>query len=334
MPKNKDFALRTELIDECLRNSLRNWTLEKIVFQINQKLNERYNKTVSKHTIQNDIKYLIEEKNAPIAKKREGNVTYFYYLDKNFSIKNLPIQEEEVTLLKDAINILSQVSEFQVIDDVKEIILKLQNTVSSENVNKPSIIQFEKQDISIGIEYIDDLFTAIKEKIALRISYQSFKAENAEEYIFHPYLLKEYRNRWFVIGRKDNSDRPTNLALDRIKKIKTSTEQYVENDLFNSDVYFNNLIGVTFPEGAQIETIELKIAARQVPYIKTKPIHHTQSVIKKYKNGDIIIELHLIINYELHSVLLSYGCDITVFKPLELREQIKNIFEKGKACYK
>lgn len=334
MPKNKDFALRTELIDECLRNSLRKWTLEKIVAEVNLKLNERYNKTTSKHTIQNDIKYLIEEKNAPIARKREGNVTYFYYLDKNFSIKNLPIQEEEVILLKDAINILGQVSEFQIVNDVKEIILKLQNTVSLENVKNPSIIQFEKQDISVGVEYIDDIFTAIKEKIALRISYQSFKAGNAEEYIFHPYLLKEYRNRWFVIGRRDNLDKPTNLALDRIKKIKNSTEKYLENDLFNPDVYFNNLVGVTFPEGAQIETIELKIAAGQVPYIKTKPIHHTQTVIKEYKNGNIVIELHLIINYEFRSVLLSYGCDITVIKPLELREQVKDIFARGSDCYK
>lgn len=334
MPKNKDFALRIELIDECLRNNFRKWTLEKLVAEVNEKLKERYNKTASKHTVQNDIKYLIEDKNAPIAKKREGNTTYFYYLDKNFSIKNLPIQEEEVTLLKDAISILSQVSEFQIVDDVKKIILKLQNTVSSETVKNPSIIQFEKQGISVGIEYIDGFFTAIKEKIALRILYQSFKAENAEEYVFHPYLLKEYRNRWFVIGRKNNLDMPTNLALDRIKKIKNSREEYIENDLFNPDVYFNNLIGVTFPEGATIETIELKIAADQAPYIKTKPIHHTQSVIKEESNGEIIIELQLIINYELRSLLLSYGCDITVIKPLQLREQIKDIFEKGTSCYK
>jgi predicted DNA-binding transcriptional regulator YafY len=334
MPKNKDFALRIELIDECLRNNLQRWTLEKLVAEINHKLKERYNKTAGKHTIQNDIKYLIEEKNAPIAKKREGNVIYFYNLDKNFSIKNLPIQEEEVILLNDAINILSQVSEFQIVDDVKEIILKLQNTVSSENVKNPAIIQFEKQDISVGVEYIDDIFTAIKEKITLRISYQSFKAENAEECTFYPYLLKEYRNRWFVIGRKEHLDKPTNLALDRIKKIKSSTGAYVENDLFNPEVYFNNLIGVTFPEGAKIETIELKIAAGQVPYIKTKPIHHTQTVIKEYKNGNIVIELHLIINYEFRSVLLSYGCDITVIKPLELREQVKDIFAKGSDCYK
>ena len=133
MPKNKDFALRIEIIDECFRNNLPRWTLDSLVSEVNRKLRERYDKSASKHTIQNDIKYLVEEKNAPIDRKREGNIVYFYYLDKNFSIKNIPLEEEEVNLLKDAINILSQVSEFQIVDEVKEIILKLQN---SEVINR------------------------------------------------------------------------------------------------------------------------------------------------------------------------------------------------------
>ena len=334
MPSNKDFALRVEILDACFRNNLRKWTLDKLVEEVNKKLDDLYGKKASKHTIQNDIKSLIRQHDAPIDKKKEGAKTYFYYLDSNFSIKNLPIKADEVALLRDVVNTLSQVSDFQIVRDVEDIIIKLQNTISIDVEKSPAIMQFEKHTTAIGTEYIDSLFTAIKSKMALRISYQSFKAPQAEECIFHPYLLKEYRNRWFVIGRKADSKMITNLALDRIKGIKNSNAEYVTNDLFETDTYFNNMIGVTIPENAAIDCIQIKVSSKQVPYIRTKPIHHTQKIIKEFKNGDIIIELSIISNYELRSVLLSYGCDIVVIKPLTLRKEMQEIFKAGANCYK
>jgi predicted DNA-binding transcriptional regulator YafY len=334
MPQNKDFALRTEIIDECFRNRQRKWTLETLVEAVNSKLKERYGKTASKRTIQNDIKYLIEEKDAPIKKDKAGAITYFFYAEANFSIKNLPVQEEEISLLKDAINILSQVNEFQILREVEDVIRKLQNTANEDIARSPAIIQFEKHTISIGTDYISDIFTAIKSKVSLRISYQSFKATEPELCVFHPYLLKEYRNRWFLIGRKEDATFITNFALDRIKSIKNSAAEYIDNNLFDTDLHFNNLIGVTIPEKSVVEPIDIKVSANQAPYIKTKPIHYTQEIIKEYKNGDIAIRLWLINNYELRSVLLSYGQDVEVIKPNTLRVAMKNIFEMGNEKYK
>lgn len=83
-------------------------------------------------------------------------------------------------------------------------------------------MQFEKHTTALGTGYIDKIFDAIKGKTALRITYQSFKALVPEQCVFHPYLLKEYRNRWFVIGRKENTASVTILALDRIREVKNS----------------------------------------------------------------------------------------------------------------
>lgn len=329
MPKNKDFALRIEIIDECLRNRYRNWTLESLINTVNEKLTDRYGKTIKKRTIQADLKYLIQEKGAPIGKKKSGKETYFFYTESNYSISNLPIKDEEIEFLNDAINILRQVDDFKILQDVDEIISKLQNTVNTNIKNGPTIIQFEKHTTALGVNYIDTLFSAIKMKIALRISYQSFRSENPKTYIFHPYLLKEYRNRWFIIGRKESENKITNLALDRIKNINNSNVEYIQNDLFNTETYFTNLIGVTIPEGETPQNIELRISSSQAPYIKTKPIHHTQQIIKEYKNGDIVARLHLICNYELRSVLLGFGCEIQVLKPLSLRKNIKEVLKQA-----
>mgnify|MGYP002136401728 CR=1 FL=1 len=82
------------------------------------------------------------------------------------------------------------------------------------------------------------------------------------------------------------------------------------------------MIGVSIPKDAVIQTIEIKIKAELIPYIITKPIHKNQEVIKKYTNGDVLIKMDLIVNYELKSLILSYGSGMVIKKPLSVKEEI------------
>lgn len=333
MPENKSFNLRIEIIDECLRNNYRKWTLADLLKAVNRKLNDSYGKNASRRTLQDDLKHLKEHKDAPIKKTREGNKIFFYYENLNFSIRNLPIKDEEINLLNDAINILREVSDFKILSDVDAIINKLQNRIQTNSIGSAAIIQFEKHTKVLGMEYIDDIFVAIKHKSALRITYQSFKSLAPYESVFHPYLLKEYRNRWFVIGRQEGKKKLINFALDRIKKIRNSSKKYQNNDLNDMSIYFDNLIGVTLPRNGTIEEIDIKVSSIQTPYIVTKPIHNSQRIIKEYQDGSIVIRLELIINEELKSVLLGYGNDIEVLRPTSLRENMKTIFKHGFNSY-
>ncbi len=322
MPKNKDFSLRIEILDECLRRRQRKWFIEDLLDEVNKKLNERYGKEVSKRTLQYDIDYLINDKLAPIEKCREGQRVFYKYTDLSYSVFNLPISEEEITKLKDAIKILREVNEFNLLDDVDMIVEKLEHTISTNVPESRSMIQFEKHTYTEGAEYLDDLFAAIKEKTVLKIAYQPFGAEQPQEWIMHPYLLKEYRNRWFLIGRRDLADRISNLALDRIKEIKNSAINFIDNNLFEPDTYYKHLIGVTFPKGEEIQEIILKVKGKQINYIKTKPIHKTQEIVEEPDKNTLIIKLMLINNYELQSVLLSYTPDIEVLQPVSLRNEM------------
>jgi predicted DNA-binding transcriptional regulator YafY len=181
------------------------------------------------------------------------------------------------------------------------------------------------------MEHLDNLFTAIKEKIALHITYQPFVKDPYEQAV-HPYLLKEYRNRWFLIARNNENNMLSTLALDRIKSVKTAKAAYKENGLFDPVTYFNNLIGVTFPDGEEVSNVVLKVKSNQAPYIKTKPIHFTQET-EAADEGSMLVRLKLINNYELRSLLLSYGADVEVLEPSGLREQMKQTFEAGLSVY-
>ena len=299
---------------------------------INDKLGDE-GKSINKRTLFRDISNLIEEKDAPVHRPEKGDE--FYYYTSKFSIKNVPLDEDDVASLRKAIVVLKQVQDFQMMDELEGIIRKLENKIHTQTDHQQTVVQFERHTSSSGKEYFDNLMDAIESKISIKLFYQPFGFVEPLEKIVHPYLLKEFRNRWFLIGREGNADYVNNYALDRIKKIKNSEVAFVENNLFDPDHYFDSLIGVSVPRGAKPEPIDIKVFKPSVPYVLTKPIHHdSQTTLKENKDGSIVIRLNLIINFELKSILLGYGKGLEVKKPKILRDEMKNLIKETVALYK
>ena len=308
---------------------MKKWTLSSLNDQVNRTLQDRYGKKASQRTIQNDLRYLREQKSAPIKLERVGAVNYFYY-EFTYSVKNLPLDDEEVSYLIDAIGILKQVGDYNILNDVELIISKLRHTVSANIPDRIAVVQFEKKPLTAGSEFFDFLFVAIRSKICLRIHYKSFNSDNGKEICCHPDRIKEYRNRWFLLCREHGALRITTLALDRIELIKNSFTKYVENDLFDPQSYFDHMIGVSIPEKSRTEMIDIKVKAEQTPYLLTKPIDNTQTVVRKFKNGDLLLRIQLIENFELTAVLLSFGGQIEVLRPLHLRKKMAKLLKVAK----
>ena len=199
------------------------------------------------------------------------------------------------------------------------------NTSKNEQLR---IIDFEKNDDLQGLEYLDEIYQAILRKQSINITYQSFKARQANLFIFHPYLLKEYRNRWFLLGMRDKGQRLMTLALDRIQQLAIGETPYHENRKYDMQNYFKDVVGVTVNENQRPEHIELFIDNRNAPYIITKPIHPSQKIIKKDNNG-IIVHLKLQVNFEFERVILGFGPSMQVLAPRKLKLRIKKLINES-----
>ena len=311
---------RLYIIDQLLSLG-KKFTFDKLLDKTNDILLTDGFTGISDRTLRNDIKMLREDYDAPIFKATSGEPYYFY--TRKFTIKETILSDEDVSYLKQAATILKKVAGLGFGVEVDEIIKKLENRAHTNIPERSNFIQFENQVIVNGLNWLDDIFNAIKDKSVIRIHYQPFHYNNPIEYTFHPYLLKQYRNRWFVFGRNEDENFIKICPLDRIKSVKNSTNDFIENDLFEPEKYFNNIVGVSPNKDSIIEEIRIKIKHTQLPYILTKPIHNNQEVVKKYKNGDAVIKLNLFINYELISQLLGYGSSIEVLKPKNLRDRMK-----------
>lgn len=330
MPLTKNAQLRIEVIDEIFRG-INRYNFEDLLKKINAILVRSGTPAIGEKTLYNDLKYLREEKGAPIHRPNAYDDKYYY--TEKFSIKTPILDYEEIEYLKQVALIISRLSPAHSGDEFNEIIAKLDNTVHTLSDQRESIIEIEAHTQSSGIHWYNTLFYAIKDKSALRLSYKPYHKEEAREFIFHPYLLKQYRSRWFLFGREGNKEYVANLALDRIASIKNSAASFIENDLFSAEDYFNHLIGVSKPRDGEIKDITLRVEAKSVPYILSKPIHKLQKTVKNYKNGDILVKIPLYINYELISTVLGYQNTVVVVGPKELHQEVLQILQKGVKKY-
>ena len=333
MPSTKQFEQRLDILDDCLRRRDMKWTAQRLLDEVNRRLQNSHGKKISIRTLYGDIDHLTHELDAPVEKWRDGQTICFRYSDDEYSIHNMPVRKEDVQKLREVTDIIAQVSGPHIADEVSAIVNRLENTVFSSLHGRGSVIQFENNGHETGSRWLSDLFDAVKDKVVLAVEYEPF-GEKRTEFLIHPYLLKEYRTRWYLIGRVNGDDKPKILALDRIASLKPTSRSFLENDLFDPDTYNNHLIGVTWPAEPKLENIRLKILPGHFAQIGSNPIHESQRHLGSEEDGSHRIEITVFNNPELRSILMGHGPAMVVESPESLREQIRGLYETGTKVYR
>ncbi len=335
MPANRNALIRYKTLDKCLQNRFRKWTLDDLIDAVSDALYEYegIDKGISKRTVQGDIQMMRSDKlgyNAPIVVIDKRHYTYE---DKDYSITNIPLTDQDLSHLTEAVEFLKQFQGFSHFKQLGGMVQKLEDHIYSAKEKQKPVISFDSNPNLRGLEYLDQIYQAIIKKTVLKISYQSFKAEQPTGVDFHPYLLKEFNNRWFILGRKAGQRGVINYALDRIKAIELlPNKHYHENDSFDPDTFYRDVVGVTVMQGMRPEKIVFRVNKKNAQYVITKPIHHSQKLISQDEDG-ATFELFIKINFELERIFLGYGNTLEIVSPLKLRRRIKGIFKEALDVY-
>lgn len=324
MPVNRNALIRYKTIDKCLQNHYRKWTLEDLIDECSDALYEYegIDKGISRRTIQMDIQMMRSDKlgyNAPIIVKDKK---YYAYSEKDYSITNIPITNQDLGKLSEAVEFLKQFKGFSHFRELDGMIQKLEDHVYSQKTKQQPVIDFEKNDNLKGIEYLEVLYQHIIRKESLNITYQSFKARQASTFVFYPYLLKEFRNRWFLVGSTKKNTPVLTLALDRIIAVEKSETTFYENDHFDAETYFKDAIGVSVSPNLAPQEVILQINHQHAPYVLTKPFNPSQKEISRDHFG-VTISLNVQHNFELEKEILGMGESIKVIAPEKLKRVIK-----------
>ncbi len=336
MAQNKNALIRYRTIDKCLQNSYRQWTIDDLIEACSDALYdyEGRDTNVSRRTIQLDIQMMRSDKlgyNAPIVVYQKK---YYKYEDPDFSITDIPLNESDMQVLTETVEMLKQFKDFSLFNELGGIIQRLEDKIYTEKTNQPPIIHLDKNERLKGLEHLDTLYQAILKKLVLRLKYKSFKASESTEMTFHPFILKEFNNRWFLVGKTVGNTSVITLALDRILEIDFDLQLEHINEPFNGEEYYKNSVGVTVLDAKYVDRVVLKIDRSNAPYVITKPLHHSQKTIEEFKDGSVIVELKVHQNFELDRLILGFGDSIQVLKPRSLRQRIQEKFQNGVDLYK
>jgi predicted DNA-binding transcriptional regulator YafY len=280
-------------------------------------------KGIKRRQLYDDIDFMQSDAGwqVDLEKIKEGRLVFYRYSDPEFTINKSALNTTEAAKMSEVLNILARFRGMPQFEWMDELVAKLESNFGLKpGANK--IIDFDENKDYLAVKHISPLFNSILYKTTVLVSYKSFKSTLPKEITFFPHYLKQYNNRWFCFGFSDQSKAITNLALDRIVTLKEIKRiKYKENTAIDFNEYFEDVIGVTVPENVQAEKIILKVDPSLWPYIETKPIHGTQKTIKKEKN-DVVISIEVKHNYELESLLLSFGNRIQVVEPVHFRKHL------------
>lgn len=321
MPLNREAYTRYRYIDARMRKKPYP-TLEDLIEHLNVKMD----KPVSKRTVQLDLQEMRYSQalnfNAPIIYNKKEHT--YEYSDPNYSISNLPVSADELHGLDFAISILDQFKHLPAIKEFEEAIRKIASTVklNKDARGESDHIQLDKPFIIKGIEFVEPILKAISERRVLKFTYQKHGSDVVSQNLLEPYLIRESKNYWYVIGngisKKDH--KVLTFALDRIGDLQITNDVFSDEKIDRKNFY-NNVLGVSIAEGKP-EKVVLSFLPMQGKYIKTMPIHASQKIMKD-TNTELRVSLELVINTELKMQLLSYGANMKVMQPKTLVEELK-----------
>lgn len=323
MPNTKKSLTRLVVIDRCLSGE-KAMTLKEIMEKVNKELLEQQQPMVSRNsTITKDLNYISQKWKTIIDKKPKGKEYTYQYREPSFSIFKSVLTPSELDKLYQIVNLLKDFTGLPQFEWIEEISAKL-HAYAYDNKDVPIVSLSHNPQYADNMKHFTPLFDYIKSKTPIKLTYKKFNCDEITTRTLHPYHLKEFNYRWYVVGWcKEHPDHLSCYGFERIIDFSKSDEAFVENPGFDIEEYFSSMVGLTIYDGTVPQDVLIWVHKDEYPYIKTDPIHHSQKYVCD-KDGGMIISLHLYINTELEMQLMSYGKWIRVLAPLELRQKMKD----------
>lgn len=173
-----------------------------------------------------------------------------------------------------------------------------------------------------GIEYLKPLLSAIKDCKVITFKHTGFQSAEIKECTIKPYLLKEYQNRWYIVGLFLDSNESRTFGIDRIEELDILAKKFKREEKLNPIDLFSRTIGVVYSEEDDHDVV-LTFTPKQGNYVKTLPWHRSQEILIDNED-ELRIRLSVNPNFELLQMVLKQGEAVKVLEPKWFADQVKD----------
>ena len=287
-------------------------------------------------TIENENSAHIDFDEFPvfIPKLFEGKKTIFKYSNPDLALGNQLLSKTDQEQLGETLAILSRYSNRQDFFWLDELFPRIKSAFNLVHEDYNGLISYQSNRDYSGQSWVGKIYNQLIRKKIVIIEYKGFKDTEAYLRRIHPYHLKQYNNRWFLFGWEESKNYSgiTNLALDRIINISETIEDIIPNEVNWAD-YFDEMIGVSRPINKDTVEVKLRFSVKRLPYVITKPIHGASQRLDRNDPEERTVILNLLPNYEMYQAILSFGDDVEIISPVEVRDTMKEITNKMNQLY-
>lgn len=254
MADTKYPIIRYQTLDRCFRNKYKRYYIDDLIDACAEAVYNHCGKEIgcSRRTILNDIDFMESEAGwrIPLVRHKDGRKVWYRYRDTSFTINETLLTESDYNKLNEAVLLLERFKGMPCFEWIDDLLFKLQSGFRKAS---SVILDFEHVPELKGMEYVNRLFNAILYKQPLVITYQTYR-DQTYKWTIHPYLIKQYNNRWFLFGKNaSKGGLISNLALDRIEDIEDAGVPY-EEDEGQLQEKFESIIGVTIDWKASVQS--------------------------------------------------------------------------------
>lgn len=183
-----------------------------------------------------------------------------------------------------------------------------------------------------GTEHLTGILYAIQNRIQIRFRYRKFWSDEVETRSAEPYLLKEFRKRWYVIAYDLDKKAFRIFGLDRLAALEITDTKFQHPQKINLHEYFQNSFGIVGPNEGEVQGILLRFTGSQGSYIRTMPLHESQQIISE-DSGEMLVRLRLIPTYDFVQEILFYGEFVKVLEPASLADEVESRLKKAAGLY-
>lgn len=157
-----------------------------------------------------------------------------------------------------------------------------------------------------------------------------YASPGKETYVtrFRPYVLTLIRGFYYTVGHSARHGEVRNFAVDRIQGLTLLPMRFRRPADFSPSAYFAHSFGAYGgPEAAPRHVVLAATDRHAAAYLRQRPLHASQHETSA-PEGEARFELDVALTRDFIGQLLSFGADIRVLAPEDLRRRLGDVVRR------
>ncbi len=286
----------------------------------------------SPRTIQRDISFMRDSFNAPIESDREG----YFYTEKNFFIKSIPLTEGESFAVAILNPLLEQYRGTPLEERLRSVFKKITQclpdkvTVDSSFLNPKLTFIPDKNEI-VSPDFFQTVFDSLRSCRTLSFEYRPLQKSTYMERKVDPYHVVCQRGNWYLLGRCHDKGNIRIFSLGRMRNLSVGTERFSVPKDFKPSDYLDVEMGVWITDRAPM-MVEL-LVDKDVGTYALNRVWHSEQQVEEREDGSVYVKFPTTQKQEVLRWVLGQGHTVKVLGPQELIDDVRSELSRMAALY-